>query len=58
MITENGSTGRGLTFLEALQLLFIALRLTGSIDWPWFVVLLPFEIALAFIFIDAVLSNP
>ena len=28
-------------FLEALLLLFIALKLTGVIAWPWFAVLAP-----------------
>lgn len=32
--------------LEALTLLFIALKLTGAIDWNWFFVLLPEIIAI------------
>ena len=31
-------------FLDWLQLLFIALKLTNQIDWPWFQVLIPFWI--------------
>ncbi|WP_104721438.1 hypothetical protein [Helicobacter mesocricetorum] len=29
-------------FLAALQILFIALKLTEKIDWSWFLVLMPF----------------
>ena len=28
-------------FLDALTILFVALKLTGHIDWSWCVVLLP-----------------
>lgn len=31
----------GITFLEALGLIFIVLKLTNVIDWSWWVVLLP-----------------
>ena len=31
----------GLGFLDALALLFIALKLTGCISWPWVWVLCP-----------------
>lgn len=31
-------------FFDWLQLLFIALKLTNQIDWPWFQVLIPFWI--------------
>ena len=27
--------------IDLLQLMFVYLRLTGSIEWPWMVVLLP-----------------
>ena len=27
--------------IDLLQLMFVYLRLTGSIEWPWIVVLLP-----------------
>lgn len=35
-----------MNFVEALQLLFIALKLTGYIDWPWYGVLAPLIIDL------------
>lgn len=31
----------GIGFLGLLALVFITLKLTGYIDWPWWVVLLP-----------------
>lgn len=31
----------GITFLEALGLIFIVLKLTNVIDWSWWLVLLP-----------------
>lgn len=31
----------GLKFIEALQLMFIAFKLLGVIDWPWWLVLFP-----------------
>lgn len=34
---ERGS----LKFIEALQLMFIAFKLLGVIDWPWWLVLFP-----------------
>lgn len=39
---NNDDVGMG--FLGWLQLLFIALKLLGKINWSWWVVLLPFEI--------------
>ncbi|AWI34862.1 hypothetical protein [Helicobacter apodemus] len=35
-------------FLVALQILFIALKLTGKINWSWFLVLIPLIIYLVF----------
>lgn len=36
---------------ELLTIVFIILRLTGTIDWSWWLVLLPELIALGFYFI-------
>lgn len=33
--------GNGITFLGALAVLFIGLKLAGVIDWSWWAVLLP-----------------
>lgn len=41
MSDGNSSNGHGITFLGALQVLFIGLKLTGYIDWPWYAVLMP-----------------
>lgn len=35
------SKSGGITFLGALQVLFIGLKLAGVIDWPWHLVLAP-----------------
>lgn len=35
----------GIGFVGLLQLLFIALKLIGIIDWPWVFVLLPIIIS-------------
>lgn len=42
---------RGITFLEALTILFIGLKLAGYVDWPWPQVFWPllFELAAGFI---------
>ena len=39
----------GLGFVDALTLLFIALKLTGQIDWNWFWVLSPIWISISFL---------
>lgn len=46
MSTNSSSNGGGITFLGALQVLFIGLKLANVIDWPWHTVLAPtiFEI--------------
>lgn len=41
----NQTVVRGPSFSVLLTLLFIALRLTGVIAWPWIWVLAPFWIA-------------
>lgn len=40
-MSDNSSRGGGITFLGALQVLFIGLKLAGCIDWPWYAVLAP-----------------
>ncbi len=39
----------GLGFVDALTLLFIALKLTGQIDWNWIWVLSPIWISIPFL---------
>ena len=44
----------GLGFVDALTLLFIALKLTGQIDWNWIWVLSPIWISISFLAVLAV----
>ena len=45
---ENYSGG-GLGLFTVLGLIFIVLKLVGSIDWPWIWVLAPFWIPIALV---------
>jgi hypothetical protein len=45
----------GIDFVGGLQLLFIALKLTGFIAWSWWVVLLPMLVFLGLCAIGLVL---
>ena len=45
----------GLGFVDALTLLFIALKLTGCITWSWLWVLSPIWISLGFLAVLVVL---
>ena len=57
----DNQTGGGISFTGALQILFIALKLTGVIAWSWWWVLapfwIPFGIAAILILIDAICSD-
>ena len=46
---NNVVTRGGVGFCSLLGLLFIALKLTGFIDWPWLWVLAPLWIPLALV---------
>lgn len=49
---DNKSNGRtGIGFTGALQILFIALKLTGVINWSWLWVLSPTWISLVIVVI-------
>ena len=41
MSDSSKASGGGITFLGALTILFIGLKLTDYIDWSWFWVLAP-----------------
>lgn len=41
MAAENKASSSGISFLGALQVLFIGLKLANVINWPWWQVLLP-----------------
>lgn len=46
---NNTTTGGGLSFGSALALVFIALKLTGHIDWTWVWVLSPLWMSAAIV---------
>lgn len=41
MSDGNSNNGGGIGFFGLLTIVFIACRLTGFIDWPWWLVLSP-----------------
>lgn len=53
---RNNNNDVGMGFLGWLQLLFIALKLLGKIDWSWWAVLLPFEIDVIVIIVALVIT--
>lgn len=38
---SNNKSGGGIGFFGMLAIVFIACKITGFIDWPWLLVLLP-----------------
>ncbi len=40
-MSDGNSNGGGIGFFGLLAIVFIACRLTGFIDWPWWLVLSP-----------------
>lgn len=54
MSDGSNNTNHGITFVGALQVLFIGLKLAGFIDWPWWQVLLPVIIEVAVIVVALV----
>ena len=57
----NSNASHSISFFELLGLLFIGLRLTGHIDWDWWLVTLPiwgwWAFGLAVIGIAAIIDN-
>lgn len=49
-MSENASTGGGISFAGLLTLLFIGLKLTGYITWSWWWVLSPLWISFLLVF--------
>lgn len=41
IMSKSSSNTGGISFMGALALIFIILKLTGTIDWSWWIVLLP-----------------
>ena len=48
-MASNSSSGGGIGFLGALTLVFIVLKLIGTIDWSWWWVLSPTWIPMALV---------
>jgi hypothetical protein len=44
-MSESSGLGGGIGFVELLTILFIALKLTGYVNWPWIWVLSPLWIS-------------
>jgi hypothetical protein len=49
MSTKSSSSS--VSFMSLLGLLFIGLKLTGNIDWSWWLVLLPFYGTILLVFV-------
>ena len=60
MASKSEASGGGIGFLGLLAIVFITLKLTGYIDWPWYWVLsplwIPVALALAVLLIVLVIS--
>lgn len=50
-MSNSSSSSGGVGFVGLLQILFIGLKLTNFIAWPWWQVLLPTIISLSILFI-------
>lgn len=55
MSGASQSSGGGIGFLGLLTLLFIALKLTETVSWSWWLVLLPLYGPLAAVLVGAIL---
>ena len=60
MSSNSGSGGGGIGFCGLLAILFIALKLTGHVQWSWLWVLapiwIPVSLALSILFVVGVLA--
>lgn len=54
-MSNKSNSNSGVGTLGILGLIFITLKLTGNIDWSWWLVLLPFYGGVVFIAIIAVI---
>lgn len=55
-MNEHNNTSGGVGFMSLLGILFIALKLTGVIDWPWIAVLAPIWGSIVFWLVVAVVA--
>lgn len=56
MADQNSNYRHGISALDALTILFVALKLTGYINWSWWLVLLPAYGVIAVVFVGAGIS--
>ena len=56
MIGGNNSNGGGVGFFGLLPIVFIACKLTGFIDWPWWLVFSPIWGLLLFVVVIAIVA--
>ena len=57
MSKKNKVMDIGLNFSEALVIVFVVLKLTGYIDWSWWMILSPFWIPIAITLAVIVILN-
>lgn len=51
MKVRHTSSGGGISFFGLLTIVFITLKLIGTIDWSWLLVLSPIWIPIALVFL-------
>lgn len=56
MSSSSSSSGGGIGFCGLLAIVFITLKIIGTIDWSWWWVLAPLWIPLAFILAIALIA--
>lgn len=55
-MSNNKSNGGGIGFFGMLAIVFIACKITGFIDWSWWLVLLPIWGPLLLVFVVAFIA--
>ena len=55
-MSNNKSNGGGVGFFGLLAIVFIACKITGFIDWPWWLVLSPIWGVLLFAVVVAIVA--
>ena len=53
---NNESKSSGLGILAVLQIVFLVLKLTGLIDWSWWLVLVPLWADIGFVLLFIILA--
>jgi hypothetical protein len=55
MMNKENTNNGGINFIGVLQILFIALKLTGVITWGWFYVLMPIVVSISIIILVGII---